>query len=286
MKVEVLDHANLMQAAEFIAEMNILPECHIGYLGTSQNDILQSLEEMNRDAESAAFIVREGDALAGFLGADADLNKGTAELWGPFGQENELMRLLWEKALHYFEGKLHTYFLFTDTANHDAAGFASKNGFRLQSAQTYMELKEHSCNGLGKVSLLPFHRHGEFIHLHDAVFPHTYYSGKEIIKKINADHKVYTSDDADGLNGYLYAEYNRGEKEGSIEFIGVDPSKRKKGIGQNLLEMAVHDFFVNSGAKSIKLCAGTTNEKALSIYKKAGFTVQRSLNFYKLDIRE
>ncbi|PAE26508.1 GNAT family N-acetyltransferase [Bacillus sp. 7894-2] len=286
MKAEILEHSNLMQAAEFIAEMNALPECHIGYLGTSQNDIFQSLEEMNHDPESAAFIVREGNALAGYLGIDSDLNKGTAELWGPFVQKNEFMRLLWEKALHYFEGNLHTYYLFADTYNHTAAGFASKNGFRLQSAQTYMELKEHSCNGLRKVSLLPFHRHGEFIHLHDTVFPHTYYSGKEIIEKINADHKVYTSDDADGLNGYLYAEYNREEKEGSIEFIGVDPCKRKKGIGKSLLEMAVHDLFVNSGAKSIKLCVGTTNEKALSIYKKAGFKVERSLNFYKLDIRE
>jgi GNAT superfamily N-acetyltransferase len=285
-KVEVLDHANLMQAAEFIAKMNILPECHIGYLGTSQNDIFQSLEEMNRDAESAAFIVREGDALAGFLGADADLNKGTAELWGPFGQENELMGLLWEKALHFFEGKLHTYFLFADTANHDAAEFASKNGFMLQSAQTYMELKDNSFNGLRKVSLLPIHCHSAFIHLHDALFPQTYYSGKEIIERMNDYYKVYTSLDADGLNGYLYAEYNREEKEGSIEFIGVDPCKRKNGIGRNLLEMAVHDLFVNSGANSIKLCAGTANEKALSIYKKAGFTVERSLNFYKFDIRE
>ncbi|MEK3854698.1 GNAT family N-acetyltransferase [Cytobacillus sp. FSL H8-0458] len=286
MKSEILDHANLMQASEFIAEMNALPECHIGYLGTSQNDIYQSLEEMNRDAESAAFIVREGDALAGFLGADADLNKGTAELWGPFVQENEFMRLLWEKALHYFEGKLHTYFLFADASNRTAAEFASENGFMLQSAHTYMELKDNSSNSLRKVSLLPIHFHSEFIHLHDALFPQTYFSGKEIIERMNDDHKVYTCLDADGLNGYLYAEYNREEKEGSIEFFGVDPNKRKKGIGRNLLEMAIHDLFANSGAKSIKLCAGTANGKALSIYKKAGFKVERSLNFYKLDIRE
>ncbi|MBN8200032.1 GNAT family N-acetyltransferase [Bacillus sp. NTK034] len=286
MKAEILDHANLMQASEFIAEMNALPECHIGYLGTSQNDIFQSLEEMSRDAESAAFIIREGDVLAGFLGVDADLYKGTAELWGPFIQENELMRLLWEEALHYFEGKLHSYFLFSDTSNHAASEFASKNGFMLQSAQTYMELKENSSNGFRKVSLLPIHFHSEFIHLHDSLFPHTYYSGEEIIDRINDDHKVYTFDDADGLNGYLYAEYNREGKEGSIEFIGVDPGKRQKGIGRNLLEMAVHDLFMNSGAKSIKLCAGTTNGKALSIYKKAGFKVERSLNFYKLEIRE
>ncbi|WP_264739170.1 GNAT family N-acetyltransferase [Cytobacillus firmus] len=203
MQAEILNHANLMQASEFIAEMNALPACHIGYLGTSPNDIYQSLEEMNRDAESAAFIIREGDDLAGFLGADADLNKGTAELWGPFVQENELMRLLWEKALQYFEGKLHAYFLFADASNHTASEFASENGFMLQSAQTCMELKDNSSNGLRKVSLLPIHYHSEFIHLNDTVFPHTYYSGKEIIERMNDDHKVYTSLDEDGFNGYL-----------------------------------------------------------------------------------
>ncbi|MCS0790103.1 GNAT family N-acetyltransferase [Cytobacillus firmus] len=211
MKAGILDHANLVQASEFIAGINSLPQCHIGYLGTSQNDILHSLEEMNSDAESAAFIVCEDGAIAGFLGVDADLNKGTAELWGPFVQEFEFMRLLWEKALHYFEGNLHSYFLFADTANHTAAEFASRNGFKLQSAQTYMELKGNPSNDLRDVSLLPPHCHSEFIHLHDTLFPHTYYSGKEIIGRVNDDHKVYTSSDADGLNGYLYAEYNRDE---------------------------------------------------------------------------
>ncbi|MDM5225676.1 N-acetyltransferase [Cytobacillus sp. NJ13] len=286
MKASILDHENLVRASEFIAGMNSLPQCHIGYLGTSQNDILHSLEGMNSDAESAAFIVWKDGAIAGFLGADADLNKGTAELWGPFVQDFEFMRLLWEKALHYFEGKLHSYFLFADTVNHTAAEFASRNGFKLQSAQTYMELKGNPSNDLQDVSFLPPHCHSEFIHLHDTVFPHTYYSGKEIIGRLDDDHKVYISGDADGLNGYLYAEYNREEKEGSIEFIGVNFSKRKKEIGRKLLDMAVHDLFVNDGAETIKLCVGTTNGKALSLYKKAGFKVKRALSFYKLNIWE
>ncbi|MBX9973772.1 GNAT family N-acetyltransferase [Cytobacillus firmus] len=286
MKASILDHANLVRASEFIAGMNSLPQCHIGYLGTSQNDILHSLEELNSDAESAAFIVWKDGAIAGFLGVDANLNKGTAELWGPFVQEFEFMRLLWETALHYFKGNLHSYFLFADTANHTAAEFASRNGFKLQSAQTYMGLEGNPSNDLRDVSLLPPHCHSEFIHLHDTVFPHTYYSGKEIIGRVNDDHKVYTSGDADGLNGYLYAEYNREEKEGSIEFIGVNFSKRKKGIGRKLLDMAVHDLFVNDGAETIKLCVGTTNGKALSLYKKAGFKVERALSFYKLNIWE
>ncbi|MBY0156038.1 GNAT family N-acetyltransferase [Cytobacillus firmus] len=286
MKAGIWDHANLVQASEFIAGMNSLRQCHIGYLGTSQNDILHSLEELNSDAESAAFIVWKDGAIAGFLGVDADLNKGTAELWGPFVQEFEFMRLLWEKALHYFEGNLHSYFLFADTTNHTAAEFALSNGFKPQSAQTYMELKGNPNNELRDISLLPPHSHSEFIHLHDTLFPHTYYSGKEIIGRLSDEHKVYTSGDADGLNGYLYAEYNRDEKEGSIEFIGVKFCKRKKGIGRKLLDMAVHDLFVNAGAASIKLCVGTTNQKALSLYKKAGFKVERSLSFYKLYIWE
>src|SRR5690606_16816149 len=100
----------------------------------------------------------------------------------------------WEKALHYFEGQLHTYFLFADTSNHAAAKFALKNGFLLRSAQTYMELKKNSGFGFKNVSLLPVHLHSDFIHLHDTLFPRAYYSGKEIIERINDDHKVYTSE--------------------------------------------------------------------------------------------
>ncbi|WP_264739171.1 GNAT family N-acetyltransferase [Cytobacillus firmus] len=54
----------------------------------------------------------------------------------------------------------------------------------------------------------------------------------------------------------------------------MDPSKRKKGIGRNLLEMAVHDLFMNSGARSIKLCAGTANEKACLFIKKQGLKLR------------
>ncbi|KON88579.1 hypothetical protein AF332_18405 [Sporosarcina globispora] len=286
MKVATMDHGDLMRASEFIAKMNSLPERHIGYLGTSKNDIYHSLEEMNGDSESAAFIVRKDGDITGFLGLDADLNKGTAELWGPFVQESELEKLLWEKALKQFSGNLHIYFLFADTANQAAAEFALSNGFNLQSAQTCMELKEHPSNDLREVSLLSPQQHSDFINLHDTVFPNTYYSGEEIIGRMNDDHKVYTSVDADGLNGYIYAEYNQEEKEGSIEFIGVNCSKRKKGIGRKLLDMAVNDLLVNEGAANIKLCVGTTNEEALSLYKKAGFKIERALNFYKLNIRE
>lgn len=240
---------------------------------------------MNSDNESGAFVIFKDVAIAGFLGVDADLNKRNAELWGPFILDSELMGHLWEKALHYFEGQPHTYFLFADTSNHLYDQVCFKKWIPSAIGSNIHGTEKNSGFGFKNVSLLPVHLHSDFIHLHDTLFPRAYYSGKEIIERINDDHKVYTSEDENGLDGYLYAEYNRQEKEGSIEFIGVDPDKRMKGIGRNLLEMAVHDLFVNSVANSIKLCVETANEKALSIYKKAGFKVERSLNFFKLDIR-
>ncbi|MBT2689581.1 GNAT family N-acetyltransferase [Bacillus sp. ISL-47] len=276
----MMQSEDLMDAAEFLTKKNSLPDYHIGYLGTTRNDIFNDLQELDLDPESAAFLLWENEDITGFLGMDADQEKGTAELWGPFIKEIEHGELLWNKAISNFKGKLHTCYLFADIANLAVSKFAEKIGFTLQSSQTYMELKEKQNQALKEINLIAPDQYSDFKNLHDTIFPNTYYSGKEIIEKINDKQKLYTAADEHGLKGYLYAEYNPEGKEGSLEFVGVKETCRHAGIGRQLLDMAVSDLFFHHGALVIKLCAGTTNEKALSLYKKAGFKVERALNFY------
>jgi hypothetical protein len=96
----------------------------------------------------------------------------------------------------------------------------------------------------------------EFISLHDTVFPNTYYSGKEIIERMSSNQKVYTSGEGSGLKGYLNAEYNLEEQEGSIEFIGVDEKDRYAEMEGNCWIWLSQTFF-NHGAVVINLCSGT-----------------------------
>lgn len=78
--------------------------------------------------------------------------------------------------------------------------------------------------------------------MHDNVFPNTYYSGKEIIERMSSNQKVYTSGEDSGLKGYLNAEYNLEEQEGSIEFIGVNEKDRYAELEENCPIWQFHTF--------------------------------------------
>lgn len=77
---------DIKEAAEFIAALNSKDEHHVGYLGTDQGEILDSLLNDFSDLsleESLVCAYHEGK-LIGVLGFHYDEEKKAAEVWGPF----------------------------------------------------------------------------------------------------------------------------------------------------------------------------------------------------------
>jgi len=116
--------------------------------------------------------------------------------------------------------------------------------------------------------------------LHDRVFPNTYYSGNQIIERLNDHRKVFMDIKNNSLAGYIYVEINPVFGEGSIEFFAVDQSQRGKGIGSKLLTMALKWLFTFDSINSITLCVNSENEKALNLYKIIGFKKKCQLCYF------
>ena len=72
-------------------------------------------------------------------------------------------------------------------------------------------------------------------------------------------------------------------RKGHIISIAVLPEHRRKGLGHALIEKALETMAKLYNAKSCYLEVRVSNEPAISLYKKAGFEVQRTIRGYYAD---
>ena len=85
-----------------------------------------------------------------------------------------------------------------------------------------------------------------------------------------------------GLSGFGFAPFSL-SKKGHIISIAVLPEHRGKGLGRALIEKALETMMKFYNAKSCYLEVRVSNEPAISLYKKVGFEVQRTIRGYYAD---
>jgi RimJ/RimL family protein N-acetyltransferase len=56
-----------------------------------------------------------------------------------------------------------------------------------------------------------------------------------------------------------------------LKFVVVDPIRRGKGVGREMLTLAVKYAFEIAGADAVKLCVFSVNAPAIRCYESAGF---------------
>ncbi|MFE7061682.1 GNAT family N-acetyltransferase [Sutcliffiella sp. NPDC057660] len=273
-------------AAAFIAKMNAKEEQHIGYCGTDRKEILHTLKENLSDIPfTESFIIAtHKEEIRGLIGFDADSGNHSAEIWGPFIQDPYTHQLpkLWEHLLALLPSLSYSLSLFSNKKNTLVNRFAEQQGFVLQSEQTI--LKMDCRTPLNVMNLSDYEITPEFFmdmeKLHDEIFPSTYYSGSQIIERVNAHRKVFIHTEDNKLAGYIFVEVEPEFGEASIEFFAVKDSERRKGIGAMLLQKGVSWIFTFQGIEAINLCVDSANRKAISLYQKVGFYIQHELNYY------
>lgn len=84
---------------------------------------------------------------------------------------------------------------------------------------------------------------------------------------------VATEDDGEPVGFFVYS-VNVETNEGFLRFLVVDSTKRGKGYGGRMLELAMKYAFEVTGAVSVHLNVFDVNERARKCYTKAGFIEQ------------
>ncbi|MFO1446178.1 GNAT family N-acetyltransferase [Bacillus sp. Bva_UNVM-123] len=285
MEIKVMKIEDVEIISKFISQLNNKEKSHIGYCGKDSKEIANSLlNDLSDIKYTDSFVgAYEQNQLIGLLGFDACLENNSAEIWGPFIHEDkwDVVHALWRKMSNLLPSDIRSLSMFPNIKNHNARNFAKYHSFSKQSKQTILTFHQEDKNELADIEMIELSKRDipAMKKLHNEVFPHTYFNGDQIVHRINSNRKVFILTNQNDLSGYIYVEAEPKFGEGSIEFFAVRESERGKGIGGKLLTVALKWLFTFEKINSITLCVNSSNDKAISLYKKIGFKHVHDLCF-------
>ncbi|RXI96707.1 GNAT family N-acetyltransferase [Anaerobacillus alkaliphilus] len=271
--------------ASFIAKVNH-GEDHVGYCGDDQEEILHTLLHDFSDLplEQSLVAAYEGDELVGVLGMDIDRESKVTELWGPFVVHEDcekIATLMYNDIMNQIPISLTQVLGFYNKENKNSQLFMEKIGAIRKDEHTILTChKKGQIDEAGIVEVTPEY-YESFRELHDGSFPNAYETSEEILSKIDDHHKVFVAHDQNELLGYVYCEANPQFSGGDIHFIAVTPSSRGLGIGKKLVNKALTFLFSFEEIEEITLCVNSSNQAAIHVYEKVGFTKVHELVFYQ-----
>ena len=280
MQVRPAQKIDVSGLAEFIARRQQDSSHHIGYVSDDSADITSSLLEID-GFEEQFFVAEDNTGIHGFLGVDLDDDH--AWIYGPMCDAqnwHETVNALWKK----LEPKLveKKLLLFAHEKNTRFAMFALEIGCLeygrecvLEFARTQLENLRVQAENARVISEKEF---TEFTSLHDAIFPGTYFSGIEILERLNDQRQLFVYGEPE-LLGYSYAEVSN-SGEASLEFIGVAENTRGKGVGKDLMIRTLEWIFSFANVEQVSLTVNAQNTAALAMYNTLGFLeVRRMISF-------
>jgi ribosomal protein S18 acetylase RimI-like enzyme len=287
--LEIRKVKDIKEAAEFIAALNSKDEHHVGYLGTDQEEILDSLlnEFSELSLEDSLICAYEEGKLIGILGFDYDEEMKAAEVWGPFTIQMPGMDLalkMWNTLLKQLPVILEKVYGFYNVKNELGIGLMEcmeaerKDNQSILTIQKGNHLGDESTNKT--IKEMTTNQHEEFRSLHTATFGDTYFSAGAIVEKLDDQNKVFIAQYDQEFIGYVFCETNIEFGEGDIHYIAVSPAARGKGIGKQLIHKSLEFMFSFKEIREITLCVEANNLPAIKTYKKAGFTEKYHLALY------
>jgi len=281
-----LSPTQLTQAAAFIAELNNVKTSHIGYCGTSYNDILDTLQEdFVNQSTTSIYAQLINDEIISLIALDID--DDAAEVWGPFTkQQNESdLFALWQYTKDHHPTITHYHF-FINELNTQQIKFMDVLGAQKSGEHCYLKVVKETFDPVSIELSTPYASNYEqqFIELHNEAFTKTYYNAETILRKINEDDlnclKLVISNGE--VLGYAYYQLDIEQQTAHIEYIAIKPSEKGKGLGTTLLKEVCTHIFSYPEVQDISLTVDNTNKSAINIYLKAGFTQVNVLWAYNL----
>jgi len=279
------------ELVQFVARLNSDATHHIGFFGEGEADVRLSLAECLIPPAEGFIMAYDQEELIGVFGVDADPEINRAWLFGPLvdhAEWHDVADKLYAKVLPRVPVGIRDHDLFCDLRNTHIEAFAARHGFPLHSENAVLTLIREEYNPVARRStqviayhedlLVPFER------LHKALFPNAYFTARQMVEKIDRNHRLFLAA-ADGqLLGYHFCKIEPAAGSGYVDFIGTDPSARSRGIGADLLAAGVDWMLSAPATQKINLTVNSDNVPARSLYEKFGFVTDRVMRGYRRQV--
>jgi len=266
---------------DFVFLQNQMPEKSSAYCEKDRDSIEKSFQELIQ--QDTHFVVGSFDNthLVGVLGLYADPAKNRVDCVGPFASHPSSVDIATELFRYGQSLFKHTYQFnfFFDCRNKDLLQLMQIAKAHNNGNEWIMALERDRWIPTKKPGTIPLppSLFGQWVQLHDSLFPGVYISGSDILQSLGTDRSVFCLADGIGIIGYVVIKESNRSTERTIEILAVDKPYRKKGFGKTLLNHALNHSFEKKEIQKISLVVETGNSSATYLYSSLGFSVDADL---------
>jgi RimJ/RimL family protein N-acetyltransferase len=278
----------LDELVQFVVRLNSDGAHHIGFFGEGEADVRASLAECLIPPAEGFRLAYEEDELVGVFGVDADPEINRAWLFGPLVEHEDWHTIadrLYADVLPLIPVDIRDYDLFCDIQNTRIQAFAARHGFPLNSENAVLTLKPENYTPAanGRSNIIPYRKElfDQFEQLHKTLFPNAYFTARQMVEKIDGNHRLFLAVDTDRLLGYHFCKIEPPSDSGYVDFIGMDPDARGRGIGADLLAAGLDWMLAAPSTMKINLTVNADNTAARALYGKFGFVTDRIMCGYR-----
>ena len=273
--------------ATLVASLQSHPETRNAFFGATPGEVAALLASWEKPWFQTSLVAERGGRLAAFLGAELADSANRVWLHGPIVRDpawdeiaDDLLASLGRAIPEVSEKEQE---LAADAANARVAAFAARHDFVAGKVHDVLELPAQSFAALpvaGALALEPAD-HEAFAHLHDELFPGTYYSADELLDQAaRGDALIVGVVHARELVGYAAGRIDEAG-DGYIDFVGVSPTHRGHGHGGTLVASVTRALATRAPIAKVSLTVSTENAAALALYRRLAFTKASSAVGYR-----
>lgn len=269
--------ADLEAIAVLAADLQAEGDHHIGYLGTTVTSIVTDVGNVDRWTERTV-VARVDGEVVGWLLAEKDDDMSRVWWWGPFcadrGDRDVVADQMYRVVAAAVDAREEE--LAPDERNRWVAGCASRWGFTGETASAVLRYDGGPLGSHSSVVAVGPQHFDDVVALHDRLFPGTHTPGR-VLAASDDLRLVYVENGE--VRGYVAAAV-QSDRAGYIDYLGVDPLHRGRGIGRALVRTAA-DRLLELGSTSVNLTVRQTNMVARGLYHSLGFTEERMIRPYR-----
>ena len=179
--------------------------------------------------------------------------------------------------------------MFVDTANVHCRSFAARHGFATVGEWAIYFITP------ARLALLPEatadawdeRYSGQLEALHNRLFPNSNYTMTYMRQEVaERGATLLVATEAETLHGYFFGRYEAEAGEGYVDLVGVDESRRRTGLGRQLMLAGLSRLRGAAGLRQVNLSVAAGNDPALALYDSLGFVRERDMIAFRRRIEK
>ncbi len=285
MDIRTAVDGDLPALVELATPLQARPDRHVAYASLQADAIAAEIAALDRWAEMSSVLTGSDGLRAGLIG-EIDEEIGRVWWWGPFVADDEPWAETASALLTHARAQLPATIVeeefVVDDRFTDLIGWAETTGFVTGDGSAVLVLPADApiegAAGRAGSSPAPTIRLPEAADtaiigpLHDRLFPGSHLPGPRLLERGDDRFRLVAEVDGEPV-GYVAFE-RTADGEAYIDLLGVDPGRRRAGLGRALVLAAV-DEGRRLGCHQSALTVRAGNDGARALYRSIGFTEER-----------